>query len=82
MKEDMIADLWTAVAEHLPEKQKKEAAGEFINVLLDYNIKDSMLESLHGVDSYLDQAIDYAIDGEGIDSDEEDYDNYDEDEED
>ena len=82
MKEDMIADLWTAVAEHLPEKQKKDAAGEFINVLLDYNIKDSMLESLHGVDSYLDQAIDYAIDGEGIDSDEEDYDNYDEDEED
>jgi hypothetical protein len=80
MKEDMIADLWTAVAEHLPEKQKKDAAAEFINVLLDYNIKDSMLESLHGVDSYLDQAIDYAIDGEGIESDEEDYDNYDEDE--
>jgi hypothetical protein len=80
MKEDMIADLWTAVAEHLPEKQKKDAAAEFINVLLDYNIKDSMLESLHGVDSYLDQAIDYAIDGEGIENDEEDYDNYDEDE--
>ena len=80
MKEDMIADLWTAVAEHLPEKQKKDAAAEFINVLLDYNIKDSMLESLHGVDSYLDQAIDYAIDGENIDNDEEDYDNYDEDE--
>jgi hypothetical protein len=80
MKEDMIADLWTAVAEHLSEKQKKDAAAEFINVLLDYNIKDSMLESLHGVDSYLDQAIDYAIDGEGIENDEEDYDNYDEDE--
>jgi hypothetical protein len=81
MKEDMLADLWTAVAEHLPEKQKKDAAAEFINVLLDYNIKDSMLESLHGVDSYLDQAIDYAIDGEDIDNDEEeDYDNYDEDE--
>ena len=80
MKEDMIADLWTAVAEHLPEKQKKDAAAEFINVLLDYNIKDSMLESLHGVDSYLDQAIDYAIDGEGIENDEEEYDNYDEDE--
>jgi hypothetical protein len=80
MKEDMIADLWTAIAEHLPEKQKKDAAAEFINVLLDYNIKDSMLESLHGVDSYLDQAIDYAIDGEGIKDDDEDYDDYDEDE--
>jgi hypothetical protein len=80
MKEDMIADLWTAVVEHIPEKQKKETAADFVNILLDYNIKDSMLESLQGVDPYLDQAIEYAIDGEEISDDEdEDYD-YDEDE--
>jgi hypothetical protein len=78
MKEDMLADLWTSVVEFLPEKQRKEAAGEFVNVLMDYNIKDSMLESLQGVDSYLDQAIDYAIDGEEIDNDDEEY--YEEDE--
>jgi hypothetical protein len=78
MKEDMLADLWTSIVEFLPEKQRKEAAGEFVNVLLDYNIKDSMLESLQGVDSYLDQAIDYAIDGEEIDNDDEEY--YEEDE--
>jgi hypothetical protein len=78
MKDDMLADLWTSVVEFLPEKQRKEAAGEFVNVLLDYNIKDSMLESLQGVDSYLDQAIDYAIDGEEIDNDDEEY--YEEDE--
>jgi hypothetical protein len=78
MKDDMLADLWTSVVEFLPEKQRKEAAGEFVDVLLDYNIKDSMLESLQGVDSYLDQAIDYAIDGEEIDNDDEDY--YEEDE--
>ena len=74
----MLADLWTSIVEFLPEKQRKEAAGEFVNVLLDYNIKDSMLESLQGVDSYLDQAIDYAIDGEEIDNDDEEY--YEEDE--
>jgi hypothetical protein len=73
MKEDMLADLWTSIVEFLPEKQRKEAAGEFVNVLMDYNIKDSMLESLQGVDSYLDQAIDYAIDGEEIDNDDEEY---------
>jgi len=78
MKDDMLADLWTSVVEFLPEKQRKEAAGEFVNVLMDYNIKDSMLESLQGVDSYLDQAIDYAIDGEEIDNDDEEY--YEEDE--
>jgi hypothetical protein len=78
MKEDMLADLWISIVGFLPEKQRKEAAGEFVNVLLDYNIKDSMLESLQGVDSYLDQAIDYAIDGEEIDNDDEEY--YEEDE--
>jgi hypothetical protein len=44
--------------------------------LLDYGIKESVLDSLLGVDPYLDNAIEYAIDGEEI---EEEYD-YNEDE--
>jgi hypothetical protein len=78
MKEDMIADLWTAVIEYIPEKHKKETASEFVNILLDYNIKDSMLDSLQGIDPYLDQAIEYAVDDK-VDSDDESYD-YEEDE--
>jgi len=43
--------------------------------LLDYGIKDTVLESLMGVDPYLDQAIEYAVDGEEIEDDgyDEDY---------
>lgn len=80
MKEDLIADLWTLVVEHIPEKYRKDVAADFINTLLDYGIKDSVLDSLQGVDPYLDDAIQYAIDGEEI---EEDYgdDEYYEDEE-
>ena len=77
MKEDLIADLWTVLVEHIPEKNRKDVAADFINTLLDYGVKDSVLESLQGVDPYLDDAIEYAIDGEEI---EEDYD-YNEDEE-
>ncbi len=77
MKEDLIADLWTVLVEHIPEKSRKDVAADFINTLLDYGIKDSVLESLQGVDPYLDEAIEYSIDGEEI---EEDYD-YNEDEE-
>ena len=73
MKEDLIADLWTVVIEHIPEKHRKDVAADYVNTLLDYGIKDSVLESLQGVDPYLDQAIDYAIDGEEIEEDEEDY---------
>jgi len=71
MKEDLIADLWTLVIEHIPEKHRKDVAADYVNTLLDYGIKDSTLQGLIGVDSYLDAAIEYAIDGEDIED--EDY---------
>ena len=73
MKEDLIADIWTLVIEHIPEKYRKDTAADFVNTLLDYGIKDSVLESLMGVDPYLDDAIQYAIDGEEIEDDEDYY---------
>jgi len=76
MKEDLIADIWTLVLEHIPEKHRKDVAADFVNTLIDYGIKDSVLDSLKGVDTYLDTAIDYAIDGEDI----EDEDSYEDEE--
>jgi len=73
MKEDLIADLWSVVSEHIPEKQKANVASDFVNTLLDYGIKDSVLESLQGIDPFLDDAIEYAIDGEEIEEDEDYY---------
>ena len=77
MKEDLIADLWHVVIGHIPEKQRADVASDFVNTLLDYGIKESVLDSLQGVDPFLDEAITYAIDGEEI---EEDVDSYDEEE--
>jgi hypothetical protein len=73
MKEDLIADIWTLVIEHIPEKHRKDLAADFVNTLLDYGIKESILKDLMGVDPYLDDAIDYAIDGEEIEDDEDYY---------
>ena len=72
MKEDLIADIWNVVIGHIPEKQRADVAADFVNTLLDYGVKDSVLESLQGVDPYLDDAIDYAIDGEEIEEEYED----------
>ena len=74
MKEDLIADLWHVVIGHIPEKQKADVASDFVNTLLDYGIKESVLDSLQGVDPYLDEAIAYAIDGEEIENDADSYD--------
>ena len=73
MKEDLIADIWTLVIEHIPEKHRKDLAADFVNTLLDYGIKESVLQSLLGVDGYLDDAINYAIDGEDIDDEDPEY---------
>lgn len=78
MKDDLIADLWNIVVEHIPEKQKKDVAADFVNALLDHGIKESILDNLLGIDPYLDQAIEYATDGE--DYSEEEVDEYYEDE--
>ena len=64
MKEDLIADLWHVVIGHIPEKQRADVASDFVNTLLDYGIKESVLDCLQGVYPYLDEAIAYAIDGE------------------
>ena len=72
MKEYLIADIWNVVIGHIPEKQRADVAADFVNTLLDYGIKDSVLESLQGVDPYLDDAIEYAIDGEEIEEEYED----------
>ena len=73
MKEDLIADIWTLVIEHIPEKHRKDLAADFVNTLLDYGIKESILKDLTGVDSYLDDAINYAIGGEEIDDEDPEY---------
>jgi hypothetical protein len=72
MKEDLIADVWSVIVEHIPEKSRGGVASDFVNTLLDHGIKDTVLESLQGVDPYLDEAIQYAIDGEEIEE-EDDY---------
>lgn len=73
MKEELIADLWTLVVGHIPEKHRETVASDFINTLLDYGIKESTIQGLVGVDVYLDAAINYATDGEELADDDEDY---------
>ena len=73
MKEDLIADLWTVIIEHIPEKHKKDVAADFVNTLMDYGVKESTLDALLGIDPYLDQAVEYVIDDEEIEDDTYDY---------
>lgn len=67
MKADLIGDIWSVTSEHVPEKLKADVAQEFVTILLDYGISESVLEGLLGIDAHLDNAVDYAIDDEDKD---------------
>jgi len=69
MNEEVIADIWNVVIEHIPEAKRNDVAAEYVNTLLDHGISELTLEALKGIDGHLDEAVIYAID-------EEDYDEY------
>ena len=71
MSPELLADIWNTFSDHVPEKAKADIAQEYITILLDYGIAESDLQSLSGIDTYLDTAIEYAIDEEVIEDDDE-----------
>jgi len=77
MKDDLIADIWNVMSEHIPEKFKKDVAADFVSTLLDYGVKESVLDNLLGIDPFLDEAIEYSLDGEDYSNDEDSYDDED-----
>lgn len=66
MSNDVFSDLWVVLLEHIPAKRREDAAGDFVNTLLDHGIKETDLLDLKGADEFLDDAINYAIDEETL----------------
>ena len=65
MNHELLADLWNVTADRIPEKYKADVEQEFVTTLLDYGINESVIEQLTGIDTYLDTAIEYAVDEDG-----------------
>jgi len=70
MEANMIADIWGVLSEKIAEKDKAEAAQEYVNTLLDYDIPESTLEGMMGIDTYLDAALEYVLEDEPTDEEE------------
>ena len=67
MEANMIADIRGVLSEKIAEKDKAEAAQEYVNTLLDYDIPESTLEGMMGIDTYLDAALEYVLEDEPTD---------------
>ena len=80
MEESLIMEVWDTFREYVPEKNREMAANQYVDFLLGKDVETSVLEGLLGYDPHLDEAIKTALEDEGGNAEEEDYDSYEEDE--
>lgn len=77
MEEDLIIEVWDTFREYISDKNKEVAANQYIDFLIGKDVELSVLQSLMGYDSYLDNAIQLVVDENKDDEDEIDEEDYD-----
>jgi hypothetical protein len=73
LNETQIGDIWLLFADYLDKKHVEAAAERFVELLADYGVSDRVLQTATGVDSTLDQAIEYYLDEDASEDDDDDY---------
>ena len=69
LNETQIGDIWLLFADYIDKKHLETAAERYVDLLADYGVTDRVLQSAAGVDHTLDQAIEYYLDEEDEDED-------------
>jgi hypothetical protein len=72
LNETQIADVWVLFSEFIDKKNLEAVAERYVDLLADFGTQDRVLEGATGVDGILDSAIEYYLDEES-DEDEDDY---------
>ena len=72
LNETQIGDIWLLFADYIDKKQLEAAAERYVDLLADYGVSDRTLQTATGVDSTLDQAIEYYLDEDSDEGDDED----------
>jgi len=62
MNEEQIADIWMMFKEYLDKKHVEIAAERFVDLMADYGVSDETFKDLLGTDKDLDYAINYFLD--------------------
>ena len=72
LNETQIGDIWLLFADYIDKKHVETAAERYVDLLADYGVSDRTLQHATGVDHNLDQAIEYYLD-EDIEDEDDDY---------
>jgi hypothetical protein len=69
LNETQIGDVWLLFADYIDKKQIEVVAERYVELLVDLGVNDRILQGASGVDSTLDNAIDYYLEGDVDDDD-------------
>lgn len=82
MNENHIGDIWLLFKEYVDKKVLDVLAERYVDLLADHGISDKVMAAASGFDEDLDNAIDFYLDQDNVEEeeDEEDWDSYEDDE--
>jgi hypothetical protein len=79
LNETQIGDIWLLFADYIDKKVIDSVAERYVDLLADFGTSDRVMQSATGVDGVLDSAIEYYLDEESDEAEEENYNDEDED---
>ena len=72
LNETQIGEMWLNFVEYIDKKQLETVAERYVDLLADFGVSDRTLQNATGVDTILDQAIQYYLNDDELDDDEDD----------
>jgi hypothetical protein len=73
LNETQIGDVWLLFADFIDKKNHEAVAERYVDLLADFGVPDKVLAAATGVDGTLDQAIEYYMDEDEPEEDDDDY---------
>ena len=73
LNETQIGDIWLLFADFIDKKNHESVAERYVDLLADHGVSDRVLQAATGVDATLDSAIDYYMDDEDEEGEDDDY---------
>jgi hypothetical protein len=72
INEEQVSDIWMLFKEYIDKKQLEIVAEKYVDMLADYGVSDLDFKGALGTEKYLDSAIQYYLELDEEDNDNED----------
>jgi hypothetical protein len=73
LNETQIGDIWMLFSDFIDKKQIESVAERYVDLLADHGVTDRIMQNATGVDATLDQAIEYYLNEDDVEDEDDDY---------